>query len=131
MGLASGVIRIHDIDMDVSNSNRQSIFGGPTKQIGKFETTTTYPNKKISETGRATIRHDGYKKDSTASKRLPTRRAMSIKCQQLSELGDAFSVNGLHVKLYTATYRLVVALNEDVAIRMDVVALVGVGNTND
>ena len=63
------------IDMDVSDSNRQSMFGGPNEtQIGKFERTTTYTNKKISEKGRATICHDGYKKDSTTSKRLPTLR---------------------------------------------------------
>ena len=88
--LASGVIRIYDIDMDVSNSNRQSMFGGPMKQIGKFETTTTYTNKKISETGRATTCHDGYKKNSTTSKHLLTLRTISMKCQQLSEPGTPF-----------------------------------------
>ena len=104
---------------------------GPTKPIGKFETTKT----QISDTGRATAVHDGYKQDSKTSKRLATRRAMSTKYQRLSELWDTSSVNGPHVKCYETTYRplssLAVLLGEDVAVRVDVVASVGVGNTSD
>lgn len=49
------------------------------------------------------------------------------------ELWDAFSVNGLHVKRYEATYRPLVSpyLGEGVAVRVDVVAEVGVGDMSD
>jgi len=56
-----------------------------------------------------------------------------MKYQRLSELWDTFSVNELHDKRYEATYRSLLPphLGEDVAVRVDVVAPVGVGNTSD
>ena len=50
-----------------------------------------------------------------------------MKSQQLSELGTPFR----YIKIYRATYKLLPHLDENVAVRVDVVAPVGAGNTND
>jgi len=57
---------------------------------------------------------------------------MTTKYQRLGELWDTASVDGPHVKRYETTYRpLQSLLGEDVAVRVDVVALVGAWNKSD